>query len=781
MDLHLAHDIINICSAMAPEGATVEDCAERLGITGAKLADVFETFDELVRSEKLMRITGDRYIAAKTPQEITGIYKGYTPTFGFVISEDLTEDVYISEQNRNTAMNNDKVTVRIIHAGNGRHKQEGEIISIVERANQTLVGTFQLEKHSAFVKPDDERIREDIYIPLDKTGNARSSARVLVTITKWPTRNRKAEGEVTEVLGYNGDRDLDIKVIMARHGLPFAFPEEVTAEADAIDQTVVLEDGRRDYRDRQLITIDSEDAKDLDDAIDVVKLPNGHFRLGVYIADVSYYVRPHSAIDKEAYNRGTSVYLVDRVIPMLPEVLSNGICSLNAGEDRYSMTCVMEIDDKGKVVKSDIGPAVIRVKRRCNYVEVRKALVDGIIPEDLQPFMPMLRDLQELSAILKNMRLRRGAIDFDFPEYKVILDPEGVPLRLEKRERTLAEQIVEESMLIANETVACYLRDSDNPSVYRIHEIPEPERLDMMRTVLSSFNLPVPDSEHVKPADFQKLLETTKGTDEAAVVQTIALRSMQQARYATANAGHFGLASDCYTHFTSPIRRYPDLMVHRLIRQYQRRGKLREEEAQQSLSFHTMAANQASSRERIAVEAERETDDLKKCQYMLPFIGQPFEAHVTGITSFGLFVGLENGIEGLIHISLLTDDTYEFDETSYTLRGQFGGKIYRLGDAMEVTLAQVNVEKGEIDFVPGRYESLEDVQKLMAASSERRHKRKSSDNKEGKTKRNWFAGAGGSKKDKKKDKKIRKDKKNSRKNDRKGKNTKVRRNKKSKK
>lgn len=240
-----------------------------------------------------------------------------------------------------------------------------------------------------------------------------------MTITKWPTRNRKAEGEVTEVLGYNGDRDLDIKVIMARHGLPFAFPEEVTAEADAIDQTVVLEDGRRDYRDRQLITIDSEDAKDLDDAIDVVKLPNGHFRLGVYIADVSYYVRPHSAIDEEAYNRGTSVYLVDRVIPMLPEVLSNGICSLNAGEDRYSMTCVMEIDDKGKVVKSDIGPAVIRVKRRCNYVEVRKALVDGIIPDDLQPFMPMLRDLQELSAILKNMRLRRGAIDFDFPNTRL--------------------------------------------------------------------------------------------------------------------------------------------------------------------------------------------------------------------------------------------------------------------------------------------------------------------------------------------------------------------------
>lgn len=729
-----------------------------------------------------MKISADRYVAAqKAGKEITGIYKGYTPTFGFVLSDELTEDVYIAEQNRHTAMNNDKVTVRIIHNGDGRHKQEGEITSIVERANKTLVGTFQREKYSAFVTPDDERIREDVYIPLDKTGGARSSARVQVKITKWPEEGKKAEGEVTEVLGYDGDKDLDIKVIMAKHNLPFDFPDDVKEAAGKIDQTVVMQEGRRDYRDRNLITIDSEDAKDLDDAIDVIKLPNGHYRLGVYIADVSYYVQPHSPIDEEAYKRGTSVYLVDRVIPMLPTVLSNGICSLNAGEDRYSMTCVMEIDEKGRVVKCDIGPAVIRVKRRCNYVEIRKALEEDIVPDDLAPFMPMLHDLRELTTILKQMRLRRGAIDFDFPEYKVILDPEGVPLRLEKRERTIAEQIVEESMLIANETVACYLRDSDNPAVYRIHETPEPERLDMMRTVLSSFNLPLPETDEVKPADFQKLLEMTKGTDEAAVVQTIALRSMQQARYSTVNAGHFGLASECYTHFTSPIRRYPDLMVHRLIRAYQKDGRLKEKEAQLSLSYHTIAADQASTRERVAVEAERETDDLKKCQYMLPFLGQPFAAHVTGITSFGLFVGLENGIEGLVHISLLTDDDYEFDEASYTLRGARSGRVYRLGDPMEVTLAQVNMEKSEIDFVPGRYESLADVQKLMAASNERRHHRKHHDKDQDTTKRNWFAGAIGkkssknSKKNKKKDKKNKKNKKNARKANKAGKGRKKKR------
>ena len=723
MNFQLSHDIIDICSSMAPGGATMEDCAERLCISGQRLAVLFETFDELVRSGKLMRVAGERYLASKNPQEITGIYKGYTSSFGFVISEDLQEDVYIAEQNRHTAMNNDKVVVHIIQSSSGRHKQEGQVVSIVERANKTIVGTFDRERRCGFVTPDDERIREDIYIPLDKICNARTSARVLVKINRWPEDGRKAEGEITEILGYDGDKDLDIKVIMARHALPFDFPDDVKEAADKLDKTVTMEDGRRDYRDRPLITIDSEDAKDLDDAIDVVRLPDGHFRLGVYIADVSYYVRPGSSIDAEAYNRGTSVYLVDRVIPMLPTVLSNGICSLNAGTDRYAMTCTMEIDREGKVIHADIGPAVICIKRRCNYKEIKKALVDDIIPDDLRLFMPMLRNMEELSGILKNMRLRRGAIDFDFPEYKIILDPEGIPLRLERRERTIAEQIVEESMLIANETVASYLQNSENPSVYRIHEIPEPERIEMMRTVLASFNLPLPDAEHATPAQFQKLLSLSEHTDAELIVQTIALRSMQQARYSTVNAGHFGLASECYIHFTSPIRRYPDLMIHRLIRQYQEKGKLKEKDAQLSLSYHTVAADQASTRERIAVDAERETDDLKKAQYMVPFIGQPFDAHITGITAFGLFVGLENGIEGLIHISLLTDDMYEFDEATYTMRGQLSGKVYHLGDALQVTLAKVNVEKCEIDFVPGVIESLEDLQQLMQASADRRHKK----------------------------------------------------------
>lgn len=773
MNLNLSHDIIHICSAN-PDGVTVEDCAEQLCLSGEELSELFETFEELIRRGSLVRISEERYTAAQGPQEVIGIYKGYTPTFGFVLCDTMQDDIYIAEQSRHTAMNNDKVAVRVIQNSTGRHKREGEIIRIIERANKTLVGTFEREKHCGFVRPDDERIREDIYIPLDKTGGARSSARVLVTITKWPEEKRKAEGEITEILGYDGDKDLDVKVIMARHGLPFAFPDDVLKEADAIDHTVTAEDGRRDYRHRQLITIDSEDAKDLDDAIDVERLSNGNFRLGVYIADVSYYVRPGTRLDNEAYKRGTSVYLVDRVIPMLPTVLSNDVCSLNAGKDRYAMTCVMEIDQKGQVVKADIGPAIIRVKRRCNYKEVKQALVDDIVPDDLRPFMPMLRDFQELAHILKEMRLRRGTVDFDFLEYKIILDEDGKPLRLEKRERTIAEQIVEECMLIANETVATYLQNSENPAVYRIHESPEPERLEMMRAVLASFDLPVPTGDDVKPADFQNLLNKSKGTNAELVVQTIALRSMQQARYATKNAGHFGLASSCYTHFTSPIRRYPDLMVHRLIRQYKKRGKLTEGEAQQSLSYHTMAADQASVRERVAVEAERETDDLKKAQYMVPFIGQAYEAHITGITSFGLFVGLENGIEGLVHISLLTDDIYEFDETTYTMRGQLGGKVYHLGDPMEVTLAKVNVEKCEIDFVPGAVESLEDLQQIMAASAERRHRRHGSHGgKPEGTKNHWFADAKSGQKGKKKNKTNKTNKKKSKKDKkRKGKKSK---------
>lgn len=722
MELDLTRAIINICKAAEPEGAGVEDCAEKLHLKGEQLPELFAVFADLVRSGKLMKIHGDQYGAAKHTQEIIGIYKGYTDSFGFLLTEAEQEDIYIGERYRHTAMNNDKVAVRILPSAQRRHRQEGEVVRILERANTRIIGTFMRERGGCFVHPDDERIHEDIYIPEAQTGAARSGARVAVTVTTWPTEKRKAEGTVTEIIGYDGDRDLAVKVIMAQHDLPFAFPPEVLQEAQSLSTKVSLQEGRTDYRNRRLITIDSEDAKDLDDAIDIERLPNGTYRLGVYIADVGYYVRPHTALDREAYARGTSVYLVDRVVPMLPEALSNGICSLNAQEDRYAMACVMDINRQGRVEKAKIGPAVIRVARRCNYTEIKKALCDSIVPDDLAPFLPALRQLQEVTTWLKEMRMRRGALDFDFPEYKIILDAEGTPLRLDKWERTIAEQIVEESMLIANETVGTYLKNTKNPSVYRVHEKPEAARMEMLRTVLSGFSLPFPTGTDPQPADFQALLTATRGTPEEAVVQMMTLRSLQQARYDIQNLGHFGLASVCYTHFTSPIRRYPDLLVHRLLRQYWQKGRLSEAEAAHSAAFYTTAAEQASMRERIAVEAERETEAVKKAQYMMPFIGEPFQAHITGLAPFGMFVGLENGIEGLIHISYLTEDVYTFDETTYTLRGTYGGHVYHLGDALEVTLARVNMERCEIDFVPGTVDGLADLQKLLAAGEARRKK-----------------------------------------------------------
>lgn len=668
-----------------------------------------------------MKFTTKERQETQKAANITGIYKGYTKSFGFVITPDGEEDIYIAEENRCGAMNNDAVTARFL-PGTRKGKREGEILFVDERANETLVGTYDRQKTAGFVTPDDERLREDIYIPLGQDGGARSGARVLVRVTKWPEGKHKAEGEIEEVIGYTGDKDLDIKVIMARHNLPFDFPEDVKKEAEHINKSVTPEAGLRDYRSRQLITIDGEDAKDLDDAVDAERLPNGNCRLGVYIADVSRYVKTGSAIDKEAYKRGTSVYLVDRVIPMLPEVLSNHICSLQAGEDRYAMTCVMEIDKTGTVVHADIGPAIINVKRRCSYREIKQALSEDIVPDDLVPLMPVIRTLRELSQTLKDMRLRRGAVDFDFPEYKVILDPDGKPLRMEERQRSEAEQIVEEAMLIANETVAAYLEKGDNPSIYRIHECPDAERVKLMETILSVFDLPVPAAADVKPEEFQRLLSLAKGTAAEQVVQTVALRAMQQAKYAAVNAGHFGLASSCYTHFTSPIRRYPDLLVHRLIRAYDERYN--EAKISARTAFLAAAAEQASIRERIAVEAERDTDDLKKTEYMAPFVGEAFTAHVTGITSFGLFVSLDNGIEGLVHISHLREDDYDFDEGTYTLIGRRGGKVYRLGDAITVTLAAVNKERCEIDFVPGTFETLADLAKFTAARPDSRKEKK---------------------------------------------------------
>lgn len=709
--------VLAFYKSIYPHTYHIDDAAMDCHIKGGRELDAFmDAARELLKEGRLSFIRKDVYAYNNDTEFIEGIYKGYRKSFGFVITAPDEEDVYIAEQNKGTAMHNDKVRVRIITSRDSRHKREGVVTEVIERANETIVGTYDRQHSFGFVIPDDERLGTDIYVDLHNTLDARSGAKVLVKIIKWPEGDKKPEGIITEVLGYKGDVGLDINCIMANYDLPFSFPEDVVKASQHINTTITNDPKRWDLRDVPMVTIDGEDAKDLDDAVSGRKLDNGNYELGVHIADVSHYVVSQKAIDREAYKRGTSVYLVDRVIPMLPEVLSNGICSLNAGEDRYAMTCMMEIDTQGKVVNYRIQPSIIHVNRRCSYKEIYKALTEDIIPDDLAPLMPMIHNLSDIAKTLNDMRRRRGALDFDFPEYKVLLDTEGTPLRIVRRDRTLAERLIEECMLIANETVATHLKNTNRTSVYRIHETPSEEKMSMYQKVLNYLGQDIRlHLDELEPRVFQHILDAVKGTDIEQVAQIMTLRSMQQAKYSIDNAGHFGLASKCYTHFTSPIRRYPDLMVHRLLKAdmgwpdgYANRDTKTE--------FLERAAVHSSEREQVAVAAERDTVDLKKTQYMVPFIGEVFEGKISSITSFGMFVELDNGIDGLVHMNMMTDDYYFYDEEHFLLVGKRTGHIYHLGDTVTVTLVKADVEKRQIDFVLGEVDNLMRIQEMMKNS-----------------------------------------------------------------
>lgn len=712
----MKEEILTYYRSLYPKGVPIEDflyASNRLGERDVE--QCLQTAKELVRTGELVEQGNHIYVWANPSYRLTGIFKRQPNGSGFVILEGDVDDVHIGPSLSGTAMNNDRVAITLLgkNAMTINKKPEGRIIAVLERANTSVVGTYERKAKFGFVVPDDERIGTDIYIPLGKEQNARSGAKVLVNIIKFPEAKQKTEGEVERIVGYEGDKGLDISMIMARHKLPFEFPKKVMKESESIPMSITVNPKRLDLRQLPMITIDGEDAKDLDDAVSCEVMDNGHYKLGVHIADVSHYVRSGSAIDREAYDRGTSVYLVDRVIPMLPEVLSNGICSLNAGEDRYAMTCFMEIDNQGTVVDYQIKPSMIHVDRRCSYREIYLAIAEDIIPDDLQSLMPMVHRLHTVSRILRDMRKRRGAIDFDFPEYKVMLDSEGVPLRIVKRDRTLAERLIEECMLIANETVANYLRRTMDTSVYRIHETPTEEKTDVYQKVLNCLGQQVLlNHETLTPKIFQDLLGKVSGTPYERTVQIMTLRSMQQAKYSTENAGHFGLASSCYTHFTSPIRRYPDLMVHRLLKAaIHWKGGYTERDI--TPDYLARAAEHASIREQIAVEAERETTDLKKVQYMAPYVGEVFHGYVSSITSFGLFVELDNGIDGLVHLSSMRDDYYYFDEDHFQLVGKHTGNTYALGDEVTVTLVKADVERKEIDFVIGEW-SLDEISRISA-------------------------------------------------------------------
>lgn len=677
----------------------------------------------------------EKKLTYKPGTVLQGVYKAYGARFGFLLTDDDHEDVYIAEADRLNALNNDTVEVKVKRGFTGRHNVEGEVLRVIERGEDTFICTYEMTSYGGEAVPIDERVNMYIDIPMGEEMEAVTGARVVVQITKWPGKQTDAEGKVLEVIGYKGDKGLDIDLLIAQHKLPHVFSDELMEEANGLSHRVALEPDVEDFRDLPIVTIDGPDSKDLDDAVYCVKKDNGHYQLGVHIADVSRYVRRGMLLDKEAYRRGTSVYLADRVIPMLPFQLSNDLCSLNEKEDRYAMSCVMDVSPEGKVTTEKITPSVVRSARRCNYPEINKAFDEGLVAPDLKPHMAMLEDFRECAAALRKEREQRGALEFDFPEYKVVLDEDGKPLRIEKRIRGEAEKMIEDAMIAANEAVARFLSDTGHTSVYRVHDHPDEEKLASLKKMMTILGVAEKLPEKPEPKDMQRLMESIKGTETESAIQVMVLRSLPQACYSTENNGHFGIASTCYTHFTSPIRRYPDLMVHRLIRQALGKA-LPKSVLKKQTEFLMRAVDHSSETEQNATDTERDVTDLKMTEYMTPFIGEPFDGHITGVTKFGIFVGLDNGVEGLVHIDSMDDDEYVYQEDTMTLKGLRGGKRYYLGMPVKVTLVKVDKERREIDFILGELHSpLRLERKVKRSSSARSHSKKKSGKKQSKGKR----------------------------------------------
>ncbi|WP_096436911.1 ribonuclease R [Alteribacter populi] len=695
--------VLNYMKEEADKPLSIKDLEEALEVSDSSQFKAFvKLLNELEEEGELVRTRSNRYGLPDRMNLIRGTVIMHPKGFAFVRTEEGFDDIYVSGADMNNAMNKDKVLVRL-HSNSSGSKPEGTIIRILERGVKQTVGTYVDDKHYGFVVADDKRIPHDIFIPKKKEGGAVDGHKVVVEITKYPEGRMSAEGEVIEILGHKNDPGVDILSIIHKHGLPGEFPQEVIDHAHSVPDEISPDEinHRKDLRDKTIVTIDGADAKDLDDAVRVEKLDNGNYILGVYIADVSHYVKEGSPIDAEAYERATSCYLVDRVIPMIPHRLSNGICSLNPQVDRLTLGCEMEISPQGEVVNHEIFESVIKTTERMTYTDVRKILQeeDEEVTKRYESLVPFFKQMEELAAILRKKRFDRGAIDFDFKEAKVLVDEDGKPTDVVLRDRSVAEKLIEEFMLAANETIAEHFHWLKLPFVYRIHEDPDEEKLNKFLEFITNFGYVVKGSANtVHPRAMQDILDAAKGEPEEAVISTVMLRSMRQAKYDPDNVGHFGLSADFYTHFTSPIRRYPDLIVHRLIRTYLFEKKTDEriqaywEEKLPTLTDHT------SELERRAEDASRETDELKKVQYMEDKVGEEYEGIISGVTGFGLFVELPNTIEGLVHVSYLTDDYYHYDEKQYAMIGERTGKVFRIGDQIDIRVINVNVEERIIDF-----------------------------------------------------------------------------------
>lgn len=660
--------------------------------------------NELIVEGRVFETKKGKLASPKDLQMATGTFIGHARGFGFVTPDAGGEDIFIPASETMGAMQKDRVLYKVLHKAENGKKADGVIVRILERGQQRIVGTFEAgSKGYGFVVADDKKIAKDIFISRENTKGAVTGHKVVVEITDYGEDRRNPEGKVIEILGHINDPGVDILSVIRRYELAVEFPEEVYAEIEHLGTEVAEADkkGREDLRDLLTITIDGADAKDLDDAVSLKRLGNGNFELGVHIADVSHYVRENTALDKEAYARGTSVYLVDRVIPMLPHKLSNGICSLNPHVDRLALSCLMEVNGRGEVVSHRILESVINSDYRMTYTAVREILEDGApaLLEQYAEILPMLEDMEELRQILGEKRRKRGSVNFDLPESKIILDKNGKPIDIKPYEKSIATNMIEEFMLVCNETIAENSFWQEMPFMYRSHQEPDEDKLEKMEQFLRGFGyyLRKKDGE-IHPRELQKVLQKAEETDEERIITRMVLRSMMQARYTAENGGHFGLAAKYYCHFTSPIRRYPDLEIHRMIKKMLH-GELDEKASAYYRRKMPDWAKHCSKQERVAEDAERDTDALKKVEFMEDKVGQIYEGIISGVTNWGIYVELPNTIEGMVALSQMDDDYYEFDEKKMLVFGKRTKKSYRLGDKVVVSVAKVDRMMGTIDFV----------------------------------------------------------------------------------
>jgi ribonuclease R len=663
-----------------------------------------QCLDELEEEGAIFKSKKNRYGAPDRMGLVAGKFQSHERGFGFLIPNDKEQnDIFIQSDSVNGAMHGDSVIARIKKSSSQSRKSEGEIVKILSRANEKIVGVFEKSHSIGYVIPDHKKIKGHIIVPVDKSMDAKENQKVIVKIIRYPEAERNAEGEIIEILGDIDQKGVDLLSILRTYNIPIEFPDDVTEYVKSIPLELKPDDykGRRDLRNLTMVTIDGEDARDLDDAVSLEMTDDGNYRLGVHIADVSNYVQENSYLDKEALRRGNSVYFPDKVIPMLPPELSNGICSLNANVDRLAFSVIMDIDNFGRVINHEIIESVINVNERMTYTDVYKILEeqDKDLIEKYNSLVPMFENMRDLADILRKKRSLRGAIDFDFDETRVVVDENGKVVALERYELTIANKIIEEFMLLCNETVSEHFYWANIPFVYRIHEDPDPEKIQSLNDFLFNFGQRIKGGNNaVHPRALQTVLDKVKGTPQERVISTMMLRSLQKARYSDEHIWHFGLAASYYSHFTAPIRRYSDLIIHRVMKEYIN-GKFNDKRSEYYLDVLPEIAKQCSEREKNAEEAERDYEDLKKAEYMKEHIGEAFTGVVSSITSFGMFVELENTVEGLIRLSSMSDDYYNYNEKLYCLIGERTGKVYRIGDRVEVVVTNASPETRQIDFV----------------------------------------------------------------------------------